>query len=196
MPYDQRLNAASFLLNTLMAVASNYRGDAPQIIDFSATDYHFSIHIVQQPALTLDIASQSLADVFSIAHHAQQMDDHRLVYLKSIVWFSEYCLVGYTSDNQIHKQMFLNGEPIGSPQSQPIDTSIGASLSFHFTLPTGIFESVIVDQPSLKAAIASWKKTILSRQENWKTIATRYHWRKTAEYAHNLQVIFTRKESS
>ena len=156
MPYEEKVDAASFFVNFLIAVFDSEELGDPNWVDITSAGQYFSI---QADGCRFPESILSVASLFDIANYRQPFFDefYSLGFMRPLVWFSEYCLLDITCNGQLFQQAFLRGTPLGQNLRLPLHGKAG-KIGFWFTLPAKIFEDVTLDIDRLKRVITAWEK--------------------------------------
>lgn len=156
MPYEKKVDAASFFLNFLIAIFDSQELGDPNSIDITSAGPYFSI---QADGCRFPQSIDSVASLFDIANYGQPFFDefYSLGFMRPLVWFSEYCLLEITCQGKLFQQAFSRGTPLGQSSQLPLYGK-AAKIGFWFTLPAKIFEDVTLEIDRLRRAIMAWEE--------------------------------------
>jgi len=188
MPYEKKVDAASFFVNFLIAVFDSQELGCPNSIDITSAGQYFSI---QANGCSFPESIDSVASLFDIANYRQPFFDefYSLGFMRPLVWFSDYCSVDFTSNGKLSQQAFLQGTPLAQNGQLPLYGK-AAKIGFWFTLPTKMFEEVTLDIDRLRRVVTAWEKGELAPRLSADEIRPILHkqWSENSKYNHSLTI--------
>jgi hypothetical protein len=131
--------------------------------------------------------SQHLSSAFNIAHFRQPFFDgsRALGVLRSIVWFSEHCLVDFTFAHTIYRQAFWRGDPAGQQLAIPLEGT--PLIGLLFTLPGKPFTEITLPFGRLKHVIQMWEKHDLVQLLT--PLKLHKEWCQQSDYHYSLRIV-------
>ena len=186
-PYE-KVDAASFIVNFLIAVFENPALGTPSCVDITIAGQYFSIQAKGSRLPELKEGPQSLSSLFDIAHFRQPFFDksYSLGYMRPIIWFSDYCFVEFTMVDKVFRQAFWHGSPLGQQSELPL-AGKPATIGFNFNLPTEPFEQVTLEIDRLKRVITSWEEERFTKTANGRPKLHK-KWCQQSKYHYSLRI--------
>ena len=190
MPYEKKVDAASFFVNFLIAVFDSQELGDPNWLDITSAGQYFSIQ-AEYDQVRFPESIDSVASLFDIANYRQPFFDefYSLGFMRPLVWFSMYCSFDLICNGKLFQQAFLQGTPLGQ-NSQLALHGKAAKIGFWFTLPTKIFEDVTLAVGRLRRVITAWEEGELAPlSSSDETRPTLYkEWSEHSTYHHSLRI--------
>lgn len=188
IPYEKKVDAASFFVNFLIAVFDSQELGSPNSVNITTSGQYFSI---QANACSFPSSMVPLSSLFDMANFRQPFLDefYSLGFMRPLVWFSDYCLVELTSKGKLSQQAFLRGTPYGQNFELPLDGKAGR-IGFRFTLPPQAFPEVTLDIARLRRVIMAWEQGDLAPPLLTEPMRPTLHkqWREQSKYHHSLKM--------
>ena len=108
MPYEKKVDAASFFVNFLIAVFDSQELGDPNSVDITSAGPYFSIQ-AEYDQVRFPESINSVASLFDIANYRQPFFDefYSLAFMRSPIWFSMYCSFDLICNGKLFQQAFL-----------------------------------------------------------------------------------------
>ena len=168
-PINERVNVVSFFIHFLYSITFELPLTKNFRIEFSSKHNWYFLTLFSEYFKVPTEMSRHLKEIFDLGHYNTD-GDKKLVdttpsfdLLRSIVWFSEYCIISITDDDKFESQAFLNAHAIGKLIQRPNQEGIKSKLSLQFNLSDSNLSLTKPTVSELCQAIEKWKEGMLAR---------------------------------
>jgi hypothetical protein len=157
--------AANFLFGLFDLESQYHVYEAPGTIQFELLGDFLSVSAKGWKVIGAVEDIDSALETFNAANwyqHLQEHQGHVLSYWRSIVWFSEYCLLSLPSGQYVYTQGFGGGRPVSSSFSRRPAGSATPEIVLIASMPKDrptIFDPNPFKLSDLQVAYQSWRKS-------------------------------------
>lgn len=169
---NEKVDAVSFFIHFLSSVTFELSLTRNFKIDFSNRHNWYFLTLFSEHFKVSPKVISHLKESFDFSYYTT--DKHKelveimpsIELLRSIVWFSEYCIISTTDDHELGSQAFLNAHAIGELIQRPNQEGINSQLSFQFNLSDGNLNLRKPSIEELHQAIGAWKERLPTKLQD------------------------------
>ena len=189
--YEQKIDATSIISNFLDAVYGSQELTTPKSVFVTVSGTNF---ILEAEGCNLDYTPPAFDELLfklSITSFREPFfdDGHVLGFVKSIVWFTQYCLVNISVKDWLFCQAFWRVNTFIEQPKQYMENTIDR-FGFCFTLPPELFTDMGLEIRKLDTVLDLWEEQRNKRktvEQNSFPKFSRY-WNEQAQHHFSLRL--------